>query len=223
VHPRRTYFFLTTCPHQPIPDPATSAFVSRTSIITPPLSSNASGSVATDEDARRRELSPSPEVDLGYDFDDMDDDVPMPSTPIGSFSDRIPKLDGSLPRGQRANSPPLEKDEKEFTQTANHLQKRKLSGDMLSSAPIESSSVELDEGHRDSDPPLFGVKTSTLAVGTSPHAPLVASPAIRPSLNLNLKRDTEAESWAKLDAMLDWDRSPENVELEELDGLLDDF
>lgn len=49
----------------------------------------------------------------------------------------------------------------------------------------------------------------------------VTSPAIRPSFGLNLKRDVEAESWARLDSMLEWDRSPENIELEELDGLLD--
>lgn len=219
IHPRRTYFYLTTHPHQPLPDHTTAQFVPRT-IITPPLSSTASTSEVTDEE-RRRELSPSPEVDLSSpEFDDMDDDIPMPTTPIGSFSGRLPKLGSSLRRNHRATSPPLEKDEKEFTQTAEGLQKRKLSGDMLSAEPVEHV-MDFNFGPRDDS--LFGAESKSLAPHSTPQQMALASPAIRPTFSLNIKRESESESWAKLDSMLEWDRSPENVELEELDGLLNGY
>jgi hypothetical protein len=181
---------------------------------------------------RRRELSPSPEVDLSSpEFDDMDDDFAMPSTPIGSFSLRggfymppRPVPHSGSGRHGRAASPPLEKDEKEFTQTADGLQRRKLNGDDLAPPPSTSASpvdqtammsmdLERDEGS------LFGVVTMSAAS-------FVSSPAIRPSTTMSLnfgRKDGEVDSWAKLEGMLEWDRSPENIELEELDGLLDDY
>jgi len=195
--------------------------MSRTAIITPPLSSNASsnssGSEVADEE-RRRELSPSPDVELFPDFDNMDDDIPMPSTPIGSFTGRFPPISPSIARQQRSTSPPLEKDEKEFTQTAEGLQKRKLSGDMLSAEPVLQE-MELEFSGRDD---LFGGETKTLTVPLPPLG-LMASPAIRPTFTLSLKKDGEPDNWAKLNGMLEWDRSPENIELEELEGLMDDY
>ncbi len=196
-----------------------SSFVSRT-IITPPLSSSSSGSDAAD-DERRRELSPSPEVDLSSpEFDDMDDDIPMPSTPPGSFSGRMPRASTDLPRNHRSASPPLEKDEKEFTQTAEGLQKRKLSGSMLSAEPDERE-MELDESsHCD---PLFGGESKTLAVYMSSQVALMTSPAIQPTFTPSIKRDSEADGLARLDGLLEWDRKPENIELDELEGLMTDF
>lgn len=219
VHPRRTYFYLTTCPHQPLPDNAAVSFPSR-AVITPPLSTSPSGAGSDSaEDERRRELSPSPEVDLSSpEFDDLDDDVPMPTTPVGSFPSRLPSVALRVLRNTRGASPPLEKDEREFTQTAEGLQKRKLSGAMLSAEPFHH---EMDVELRDES--LFGGEPRTLAPPTTSHAAMVASPAMRPTFMLNLKRDSEIESWAKLESMLEWNRSPENIELEELDGLLTDF
>lgn len=227
MHPRRTYFYLTTGPHQPLPDPATRPFPVRT-VVTPPLSTTTSGSEDADEE-RRRELSPSPEVDLSSpEFDDMDDDIPMPSTPIGSFSGRYPRLrPGGLTRSARGVSPPLEKDEREFTQTAEGLQKRKLSGDMLAADPVVDHEMDLDDDEADiRDDGLFGAgeepKTAT-ALGVAHHIALVASPAIRPTFSLlGSKRDGD-ESWAKLDSMVGWDRHPENIDVEEIDGLFSDF
>jgi hypothetical protein len=180
--------------------------------------------------ARRRELSPSPEVDLSSpEFDDMDDDIAMPTTPIGSLSLRALSFGPGAPhmshhtststsRNQRASSPPLEKDEKEFTQTADGLQKRKMSGELLSA----SSSVEMDFGNKD-DSGLFGEKT-LLSVTTATMA-FMTSPAIRPSVFAfnPSKKEGDADSWTKLDNMVEWDRSPENIELDELDGLLLDY
>ncbi|KAL2127632.1 hypothetical protein VTI74DRAFT_10381 [Chaetomium olivicolor] len=235
VHPRRTYFYLTTCPHQPLPDPVQAPALShlahsRTIISRSP--STAPSMSADDSDMeRRRELSPSPEVDLSSpELDEMDEDYAMPSTPIGSFSMRgfyMPPrpIHGGSGRPGRAASPPLEKDEKEFTQTADGLQKRKLNGDLLSVSnppPIEQT-VSMDLERDESS--LFGVMPVTGGFTSMPPISFVSSPAIRPStMSLNLgRKDGEMDSWAKLEGMLEWDRSPENIELEELDGLLNDY
>jgi hypothetical protein len=42
------------------------------------------------------------------------------------------------------------------------------------------------------------------------------------SLNFG-RKEGDVDSWTKFEGMLEWDRSPENIELEELDGLLDDY
>ncbi|KAL7622390.1 hypothetical protein AAE478_007894 [Parahypoxylon ruwenzoriense] len=214
VHPRRTYFYLTTCPHLPLPDPSTAS----RAIITPSLSSSASTSDDADCD-RRRELSLSPEVDLSSpEFDDMDEDVPMPGTPMGSVSGRHRSIH-NIPRNHRGEEPPLEKDEKEFTQTADGLQKRKASGHLLRADPVDQ--VSIDDGMQNEQ--LFGEPPRYLAPTLLPHMVFMTSPAMRPSLILPVKKDGEVENWTKLDSVLDWDRSPETVELDELDCLLDDF
>ncbi|KAI0378906.1 hypothetical protein F5Y04DRAFT_136551 [Hypomontagnella monticulosa] len=213
VHPRRTYFYLTTFPHLPLPDPSTA----HRAIITPSLSSSASTSEDAEGD-RRRELSLSPEVDLSSpEFDDMDDDIPMPGTPRGSVSGRHRPL--NVPRNQRGEEPPLEKDEKEFTQTADGLQKRKASGHLLRADPLDQ--VSIDDGMQNEQ--LFGEPPRMLAPSLLPHMAFMTSPAMRPSLMFSAKKDNEAENWTKFDAILEWDRSPETVELDELDCLLDDF
>lgn len=247
VHPRRTYFYLTTCPHQPLPELAQAATLSvlahsRAAVISPSLSSATSHSEDADieDNLRRRELSPSPEVDLSSpEFDDMDDD--MPSTPIGSFSMHGGFFPPSNPHlnhlqnhshngrssSRRAASPPLEKDEKEFTQTADGLQKRKLNGgDLLkANAPTEQVPATTADLERD-ESSLFGGTSSTSAALSVPTAmPFVSSPAIRPSSTFYPRKEylPDVESWNKWDSLLEWDRSPENIELEELDGLLSDY
>ena len=201
--------------HQPILDPYTNPFPQR-AIISPSLSSAASRSDEADAE-RRRELSPSPEVDLSTpDFDD--EEMVIPPTPTGSFSGRIIEP----ARNTRASSPPLEKDEKEFTQTARGMQKRKLSGD-----DVEMSGVPSDiEGHptkaMDSEA-LFG-EGRNLSVNTT--AVFISSPTMKPSLMSNtLKRPSEENDlWARVEGAMEWDmRSPESVELAELEGMLDDF
>ncbi|AEO59001.1 hypothetical protein MYCTH_2306853 [Thermothelomyces thermophilus ATCC 42464] len=230
AHPRRTYFYLTTCPRQPLPEPAQSSALSQLahnrSIVSPSPSSAPSVSADESDTERRRELSPSPEVDLSSpEFDDMDDDFAMPSTPIGSYPMHgfymppRPIHSGSGRHG-RAGSPPLEKDEKEFTQTADGLQKRKLNGDLAPSSnapPVEQQTASLLDLERD--------ESSLFAVMSGLPPSFVSSPAIRPStMSLGLgRKDSDVDGWAKLDGMLEWDRSPENIELEELDGLLDDY
>ncbi|KAK4109788.1 hypothetical protein N656DRAFT_715391 [Canariomyces notabilis] len=230
VHPRRTYFYLTTCPRQPLPDPAQAAspdhLIHGRTIVSPSPSSAGSSSAEESDLERRRELSPSPEVDLSSpELDDMDDDFGMPSTPIGSFSLRggfympPPRLiHGESGRNHRGASPPLEKDEKEFTQTADGLQKR-LQKRKLGGEPPSDQTVSIDLERDESS--LFGV----MSVGNLSGISFVSSPAIRPSaVSIAFgRKEGELDSWPKLDGMLEWDRSPENIELDELDGLLDDY
>ncbi|KAK5625903.1 hypothetical protein RRF57_001619 [Xylaria bambusicola] len=217
VHPRRTYFFLTTCPHLPLPDPYSAQ---HTPIDTPSLSSSGSTTEDTEND-RRRELSLSPEVDLSSpEFDELDDEYPVPGTSLGSVSRRHRQIH-TLSRLHRADEPPLEKDEKEFTQTADGLQKRKARGELLSATPADQ--LGIDDGMQNEQ--LFGEPHRTFIPTFLPHMAFMTSPAMRPTLAIPapMKRDGEAEGWSKLDAMLDWDKSPETIELEELDCLLDDF
>ncbi|XMA10112.1 hypothetical protein WAI453_002903 [Rhynchosporium graminicola] len=216
VHPRRTYFYLTTYPHQPIPDPSTAHFQSR-AIISPSISSAASRSDEADAE-RRRELSPSPEVDLSSTEFEADD-MAMPPTPTGSFSGRPTEA----PRNHRATSPPLEKDEKEFTQTARGMQRRKLSADVqMSGVPSEMTDHPTKTLEADS---LFGEARSLHVLNSSV---FTSSPAMKPTMNtmsFNLmKRPFEDVHEVWTESSTEWDmRSPENVELEELDGMFDDF
>lgn len=199
VHPRRTYFFLTTYPRPPLPDP-NAVQAPQPAIVTPSVSlTDDSGS---DDDARRRDLSPSPEVDLSSpEFDDADDDGAMPITPIGSFKARHLKHS----RDMRHDSPPLEKDEREFTQTADVLQKRKFNDTPPAPDTVERNST-MEYGYRDDI--WFGESRMTAA------ATFLTSPAMRPSL-------ASTDPWLKINETFQWDRDAESIEIDELDCLLE--
>ncbi|KAI1175211.1 hypothetical protein F4777DRAFT_340179 [Nemania sp. FL0916] len=218
THPRRTYYYLTTCPHLPLPD---SFSIQQSAILTPSLSSSGSTTEDTDND-RRRELSLSPEVDLSSpEFDDdVEDRYPIPRISIGAASGRHRPLH-NLSRIHRADEPPLEKDEKEFTQTADGLQKLRARGELLSATPVDQ--LGIDDGMQNEQ--LFGEPHRTFLPTFLPHMAFMTSPAMRPTLTIPppIKREGEAEGWSKLDALLDWDKSPETIELDELDCLLDEF
>lgn len=308
MHPRRTYYYLSTCPHQPLPEPVSPSqkpprmhVQPRRPIVSPAMSVAGSQSAApssapssideTDstEDSRRRELSPSPEIDLSSpELDDMDDDFYMPGTPMGGSGildhphHRLPHILGagalsaahgasrSVSAGsnaaavaashrRRGPSPPLEKDEREFTQTADGLQQRRrmTGGSLLAATPMSPTragadqqlpSLQMDErmdldvedifaGDDESKTPSAASRSTlvvTMAGQRNPSSPtaavLLSSPAILPLIAPPLlKMGSPGGSvngdggWAKLDAMLEWDRSPEDVELEELDCLLDEY
>ncbi|KAH0440234.1 mucin [Colletotrichum camelliae] len=195
-----------------LPDPTTPLLVQR-SVISPSLSSVASGSEDGDDmELRRRELSPSPEVDLSSpEFDDADDDFAMPSTPVGSLPTSL-----RYARSHRSASPPLEKDEREFTQTADVLQKRKLARE-LSTATADHSTANTYEGSREDA--MFEERQSVAVNGNVAPVHFLTSPAIKATMPP--KKDTDGDSWLKLGALLEWDHSPENIELDELDCLLD--
>lgn len=208
VHPRRTFYYLTTRRRQPLPD-MYQRLAQRT-VMSPSISSLEPPS-DEDDDRRQRELSPSPEVELSPpDFDDLDDDMTMPSTPVGS-------LPGILhaPRSNRSMSPPLEKDEREFTQTADGLQKRKLAG--------ESFTLGHGDNAQPGDPmkdDIFDDRPST-AVYPPVQISLVTSPAVRASLPPSSAKKEVEDNWLRHEKLLEWDHTPEDIELDELDCLLD--
>ncbi len=55
----------------------------------------------------------------------------------------------------------------------------------------------------------------------------VSSPAMRPSLSVNTmkhKLEDPNDLWTRIESNMEWDlRSPESIELDELDIMLDDF
>ncbi|KAL8862062.1 MAG: hypothetical protein Q9178_001517 [Gyalolechia marmorata] len=274
VHPRKVFYYLTTHPRQGIPVDSSDIFTSPlvTSmvasgkggkrIISPSLS-NAS---VDDDDSeavelRKREVfSPSPEVDLSVpEFETsthMEDEFHNPPTPAGSTLSGRSSLardgsngggseDMSLAHNHRAQSPPLEGDEKEFTQTASNMRIRGMSFDDQSirqSTETDSKlsatvgGMHIDEtqqglAHDQEDGvTLFGGQPQPQEVGPG----MMSSPFVRPvNMRTSIERaikdgssDVEMrESMSILGHQgLDWElREPESIELEDLDELLGGF
>ncbi len=157
THPRRTYFYLSIYPHQPIPETSNPAQANR--IISPSLSS-ATGEDEEDcgrESRARVAPSPSPEIDLSAPDLAVEEDVRNSLTPAGSFSAHAGTLlhdvissSADIAHNRRAASPPLERDEREFEQTASSLQKRKQLN-QLRRALVGSSNVDVDVGNDGDD------------------------------------------------------------------------
>ena len=157
THPKRTYFYLTALPHQNLPEFVT-AVNPQSRIISPSLSSGSNNNASKDEnmsdadsvasDTSRHEraaLSPSPEVD--FSCPELDgDDVHGPSlTPGGTFSGRISVVRESHRNSGAGNTarqpPPLERDEREFTQTAAEVRRRRRSEVSAAISAAESSAT----------------------------------------------------------------------------------
>ncbi|KAL8938143.1 MAG: hypothetical protein Q9211_003353 [Gyalolechia sp. 1 TL-2023] len=275
VHPRKVFYYLTTQPRQEIPTDSSDIFTSTvvTSIhsglkggkrVISPSLSNAS----VDEDGsemaelRKREaFSPSPEVDLSAPELDVvtqtDDDFHTPPTPAGSTLSGRSSLarDGSsgsgsenmnLAHNHRAQSPPLEGDEKEFTQTASNMRMRGMSFDGRSVRPSTEADNELpatvgemhlDESedevaHRNEEDgaTLFGGQPQAQELGTG----IMSSPFVKPAYTrVSMERTVKdgasdvamKESMGILgDQAYEWAmREPESIQLEELDELLGGF
>ncbi|KAF2731750.1 hypothetical protein EJ04DRAFT_362030 [Polyplosphaeria fusca] len=237
THPKRVYYFLTTCEHQPIPLDAGNAPAATARIITPSLSSAASEEEDLDARARDR-MSPSPELDLSSpEFDHGND-------PFSSQTH--PPTSANILHNRRAQSPPLEKDEKEFTQTASFLQQRRRSQaaerEKEASAPSETTQstdiimediTEVEETEEsaarknsETAAALFGFGQMDLGATFQPElAP--SSPILKPtSIEMPPPRFRPGEM--KMDTVdVDWSwselKSPENIELDELDDLLGGF
>ncbi|KAF2111797.1 hypothetical protein BDV96DRAFT_614637 [Lophiotrema nucula] len=234
THPKRVYYFLTTCPHQPIPaDAGNAPAVAR--IISPSLSSAASEE--EDQDARSRDrMSPSPELDLSSpEFDNGTD----------PFSNQThPPTNINIAHNRRAQSPPLEKDEKEFTQTASFLQQRRRSQEAersrsasLVAEEVATTDVKMDDIAEIEETEESAARKNSEAAaalfGDMEHAPaflVLSSPVFKPNLSIEMPppkfrpgevriEDADADvewSWSEL-------KSPENIELDELDDLLGDI
>ena len=274
VHPRKVFYFLTTTKRQEIPADSSDIFTSPLlsslnsgnkggkRIISPSLSNASIDEDAESAEERKREaLSPSPEVDLSAPELDaivsgVDDDFTIPPTPAGSsFSGRSSLArDGtsgaseglSLEHNHRATSPPLEGDEKEFTQTASSMRMRGMSLDepnirpstetldpAADTMPVEETEEEKAKRNREAAAALFGGHhLSTQEVGLG----IMSSPLAK-SEQLVIEREIKKEY---IDVDMDaeestsilgdqgfgtsWDmKEPEIIELEELDDLFGDF
>lgn len=190
----------------------------------------------------RSRLSPSPEVDLSS--PELDHGLPKcPPTPGESFSGRSSlNPDGILEyhsRPNRAPSPPLEADEKGFTETATAVRARGMS---LHESQVQVS-IEVEEQRRPIETieetpeimqrrdqelgyELFGQMHSGLGV---PSQKVTSSPMMQPrhdhmgvnavtKLNLSFQQDDVEMgdvSWSVM--------SPESIEVDELDGLFSGF
>jgi hypothetical protein len=117
-------------------------------------------------------------------------------------------------RNNRAASPPLEKDEKEFTQTARGMQKRKLS--MAAPPPAGPEALNPSAAAQDVESDLFGLRGAAALASA-----LASSPAIGPKTSA-MPSVAPAGDWTG--AGEPWDtRSPETVGFDELDTLFDEM
>ena len=276
IHPRKVYYYLTTLPRQEIPADSTDILSSihittirsggkgGKRIISPSLS-NAS----VDEDAeaaaerKRDALSPSPDLDLfNPELDTRapgaEDDFPTPPTPAGSsFSGRSSLArDGSngsstdlinLVHSNRAQSPPLEGDEREFTQTASSMRMRGMSLDestvreskevdtaataSINVLHVEETEEEKAKKNSEAVATLFGgqhhhQQASALAVMTSPLVkPLVGRIAREMAKETaDVEMEDNVSILGEHGFTFNWDlKRPENVDLDELDDLFGGF
>lgn len=235
-------------------------------IISPSLSNASIDEDGESADDRKRDaLSPSPEVDLSSpEFDEdalgADDDFNAPPTPAGSsFSGRSSLTrDGTngcsseginLVHNHRAASPPLEGDEKEFTQTASSMRMRGMSleelnirqttevenpaTDDLSAMQVEETEEEKAKRNREAAATLFGGHDEN-----SPEMSLamMSSPLVDPVQSHPLERNSRREGTIDVEMKdpisilgdggfgASWDvKDPESIELEELDDLFGGF
>lgn len=271
IHPRKVFYFLTTQPRQEIRADSSDIFSSTiiTSINSGPkggkrIISPSLSNASVDEDGsemaelRRREaFSPSPEIDLSAPELDAvtqtDDDFHTPPTPAGSTLSGRSSLarDGSsgsgsenmnLAHNHRAQSPPLEGDEKEFTQTASNMRMRGMSFDDQSvrqsteaenELPTAVGEMDLDEtedevAHRNQEDgaTLFGghAQSQELETGIM-SSPFVKAAHTRVSMERSVKdgpSDVVMKEPISIlgDQGYEWAiREPESIQLEELDEL----
>ncbi|OAL49458.1 hypothetical protein IQ07DRAFT_55808 [Pyrenochaeta sp. DS3sAY3a] len=232
THPKRVYYYLSTCPHQPIPVDAGNV-PAAARIITPSLSSAASEE--EDLEARSRDrMSPSPELDLS-DYDSNTSD------PFSNQSH--PPTTVNIAHNRRAQSPPLEKDEREFTQTASFLQQRRRSQEAerqrSASAPKEPTpkiDVVMEEVAQSIEETEESAarKNSEAAVALFGHMSHVSSfqptlalssPALKSTLHIEMPPPSLKVAAFKFPVYDDdWEmKSPETIELDELDNLFDEY
>ena len=275
IHPRKVYYYLTTTSRQDFPVDSTD--ILSTPIITnlntggkggkriiSPSLSNASVDEDAEaaEDRKRDALSPSPEIDLSTPELDAvapgaEDDFPTPPTPAGSsFSGRssLARDGSSGSMGEVANlvhnrsqSPPLEGDEKEFTQTASSMRMRGMSLDdmnvreskevditvtkNLNALQVEETEEEKAKRNSEAAAALFGGHHSR---EQGPSLSMMSSPLVKPVVG-HIKHETaseveDVEMEGSVSILGDtgfsfnWDiKKPENVDLDELDDLFGGF
>ena len=207
------------------------------------------------EERKRSALSPSPEVDLtNHELDAITsanpNDFPTPDASASSFSGRSSLArdtstgsatdDMILSHVHRAASPPLEGDEKEFTQTASNMRLRGMSLDeprpkieVEDAMDVDETEEEKAKKNREAALALFG--TATHEFGPS----LMSSPMVRPkSSHAPLDKEIKLEASVDADMReiapsmitdesridLSWDiKQTREIQLEEIDDLFTTF
>ena len=261
VHPRKIYFFLTTLPRQNIPTTSLDTFtVPHTGakggrrVISPSISS---ASIDEDpeaaEERKRTALSPSPEVelsteDLDFDVPGAEEDFAIPPTPAGSSLSGRSSLarDGSsssssehaLSHNHKAASPPLEGDEREFTQTASNVRMRGMSLDDSRVRPSTEDITEIETEETEEEKARRNREAAEALFGTQhaqdPGLGSLSSPLVKPVRSTYSREtkhedgDTEMkESMSILGNSgvgLTWDtREQEDIQIEDLDDLFGAF
>lgn len=168
VHPRKVFYYLTTSQRQELPDSSADILPRMTGgkagskrIISPSLS-NASqddDDPSVLEDRKRAALSPSPEVDLSFDLEyvnnadtgNIEPDFPTPGSSLNSGRGSITREGSDTERdlglNRRAESPPLEVEEREFTHTAQNISMRAMSIDGISPGTVEEDNKMESAAH----------------------------------------------------------------------------
>lgn len=200
-------------------------------------------------------MSPSPELEFSTEDLDVtnpgtEGDFATPPTPAGSsFSGRSslardgshgsPSSDNVLSHNHRAASPPLEGDEKEFTQTASSMRMRGMSLDDPTVRPstedaqemeIEETEEEKAKRNREAAEALFGTHHTHDAGLAGLSSPMV-KPIHQMAIGKEIKQEGEdvemKESMSILGdngVGLTWDtREPEDIRIEDLDDLFGAF
>jgi hypothetical protein len=185
-------------------------------------------------------MSPSPELDLSSpEYDDG-------SAPFANESH--PPTSVNISHNRRAQSPPLEREEKEFTQTATFLQQRRRSQDAeakressASTEQSQSTDVTMDDipeviEETEESAALKNSEAAAALFGSMDHLSAFqtdfasSSPLLKQTLNIEMPpplfKPGEVIRYEPLDDS-DWNwsemKSPEAVELDELDDLLGEF
>lgn len=183
---------------------------------------------------RRRQLSPSPEVDLSSpEFDDDDE----PPSPNGSSVSGLPRSNRSsishptpphnptnFGRRNALSSPPLEGDEQEFTQSAIMLKQRSASREYeeqqlkLREAQQQSLKRARDQmGSDENENPIHSQVSSSSSPDEERH---IDGRDSEVAAALSLTTAAVSDGLAYRSIWVEGVQSPESVELDELDDLL---
>lgn len=243
THPKRVYYYLTTCPHQPIPSDSPEG-PSTARIISPSLSSAASEEEEELDARTRSQLSPSPELDLSSpEFED--DSTPFSNRNPLMRSGTHPPTSSNISHNRRAVSPPLERDEREFTQTASSLQQRSRSRDVEAITALSGASQSAGDTAMDDLVPADIEETEESAalrnseaaaalfgqMHAMQHGFAASSPLLKPQLEIEISRvafraDSDDVRMGGEEEFGCWSedlKSPENIELDELEDLFGEY
>ena len=208
----------------PLPENSDDIITPEIKRLTPSISDSSMDDVEHD----RSRMSPSPEIELYS--PELDHGSPIPSTPGEGFSAREGPQEIKI-RPTRAPSPPLEADEKGFTETATAVRAR---GTSLK-APVQ---ISIEERREDESPEMRQRKDQELLFGhlqvNDPNRMFGGSSPLIKGLSKELSQldtmqiddvDVDVDIDIDIDAgVASWNLlSPENIDMEDLDGMLEGY